>query len=91
MQLPAISKIAYGLGFAENEVAVVVVDKPDLAEVITSDNRVPEALSVALEARLRSAAERAAAGLAATADKRPPQPEALLGRIRRFFEIKTGG
>lgn len=76
---------------AETEVVVVVVDKPDLATVITNDTRIPEALSVALEARMRNAAERAAAGVAAPGDRRPPQQAALLGRIRRFFGIGAGG
>jgi len=75
---------------AETEVVVVVVDKPDLATVITTDTRIPEALSVALEARMRNAAERAAAGAAATDDRRPPQQAALLGRIRRFFGLRAG-
>jgi small-conductance mechanosensitive channel/CRP-like cAMP-binding protein len=74
---------------AETEVEVVVVDKPDLAAVITADNRVPEALSVALEARLRSAAERAAAGPVAPADRSPLQRIALLDRIRQFFGIRS--
>ncbi len=74
---------------AQSEVEVVLVDKPDLAAVITTDTRIPEALSVALEARMRRAADQVAAGLAAPADKRPPQQAALLGRIRRFFGIKT--
>jgi CRP-like cAMP-binding protein len=73
---------------AETEVEVVVVDKPDLAAVITADNRVPEALSVALEARMRSAAERAAAGPVAPADRSPLQRIALLDRIRQFFGIR---
>ncbi len=73
---------------AETEAEVAVVDKPDLAAVIEADARIPEALSLALEARTRNAAERRAAGTGPLSQKPDLQQAALVRRIRRFFGIQ---
>ncbi len=73
---------------AGTETEVVVVDKPDLAAVITADGSVLEALTLALEARMRSAAERVAASTGPLRDRALSQHAALVARIRRFFGVR---
>jgi CRP-like cAMP-binding protein len=73
---------------AESETEVIVVDKPDLAEVFKSDNALLESISLVLEQRVRRSAERVAAGSGPLMKKESPQQLALLQRIRGFFGIK---
>lgn len=76
---------------AEAETQVVVVDKEAMAAVLDSDNSVLEAMSTALEARLRnSAALYSAAETTALPTKAPPQRAVLLRHIRRFFGFEEG-
>jgi small-conductance mechanosensitive channel len=77
---------------AEAETEVIVVDKADFAQVLATDTSILEALSAALEARMRNAAERVAAGTGPLSmSRRPPQQIALINRIRSFFGIKPSG
>ena len=72
---------------AETETEVIVVEKSDLAEVISADMSLLDGLSLALEARVRNTADQLAA--ADSAAIRPPMPHAaLLTRIRGFFGIQ---
>jgi len=73
---------------AEMETEVIVVDKPDLAEVFKSDNALLESISLVLEQRVRRSAERVAAGSGPLVKKESPQQGALVQRIRGFFGIK---
>lgn len=71
---------------AETEAEVVVVEKADVAAVITAESRLPELLSVALAARQRQQAEHFSA--AGPAEPRAAHPTAaVLSRIRRFFSL----
>ncbi len=75
---------------AQTETEVIVVDKTDIAAVLTTDTGILEAISLALEARMRNRAEQVASGTGPLADKPPQQRAALLKRIRGFFGIKPG-
>jgi small-conductance mechanosensitive channel len=76
---------------AQIETEVIVVDKADIAPVLTSDTGLLEAISLALEARVRNRAEQVALGTGPLSpDRQPPPRAALLRRIRGFFGIKPG-
>jgi len=75
---------------AETETEVVEVDKPDLAAVIESDASILEALTLALETRMRAGAERIATSTGSLKERPLPQHAALVARIRRFFGVKSG-
>ena len=71
---------------AATETEVIIVEKADLAEVISADMTLLDGLSMALEARARNTADQLAASSAPT---RPLMPRtALLTRIRGFFGIQ---
>ena len=71
---------------AESDCEVVVVDKEAMAAVLESDTSLLEAMSAALEIRLRNSAARMPAVEATAQESKPvPQSAALLRRIRRFF------
>jgi small-conductance mechanosensitive channel len=72
---------------AESETEVVVVDKSDFAAVLASDSGIVEAVSMALEERMRNLAEQTGAGPGELAAPQPPQRAALIQRIRGFFGI----
>ncbi len=74
---------------ATTETEVVEVDKPDLAAIIAQDASVLEALTTALETRMREASDDRATATGPLKDKGVSQHAALLGRIRRFFGIKA--
>lgn len=75
---------------AETETEVIVVHKTSLAEIALKDPRILEALTMALEQRMKHSAERVAAETGPLAERRPGQPSsALLSRVRRFFGIKS--
>jgi len=65
---------------------VVVVDKDAMAAVLASDSSGLEAMSAALEIRLRNSAARMPPAAEAAAPVKPvPQSAALPRHIRRFF------
>lgn len=73
---------------AEAEVEVLLVDKAGLASVILSDTRIVEALSTALEARVRHTGARVAAATGSLAERKSePAQVDFVTRIRRFFGL----
>ncbi|HLF27537.1 MAG TPA: mechanosensitive ion channel family protein [Anaerolineae bacterium] len=74
---------------ARAETEVVVVDKVAFAEVIAADTPIVEALSLALESRMRKSAEQVASDAMPLPDRRPAQQAALLKRIRGFFGLDS--
>lgn len=72
------------------ETEAIEVDQPDLATVIKSDTRLLEALSQALEARMRNSIEKMILGTGPLAEKRTPIPRgAFLLKIQQFFGVKS--
>lgn len=72
---------------AEEDTEVLVVGRGDMASVITSDARILEQLSMALDARMQNTGERVAAATGPLGKKSDGQPSDLLARIRRFFGV----
>lgn len=76
---------------AIEETETIEVDKPDLAAVIASDTPLLEALSTALDERVRNSIEKMLLGTGPLAEKRAPIPRgAFLYRIQQFFGVKSG-
>lgn len=73
---------------AQTETEVVVVDKADFAAVLVADATIVEALSLALEDRLRHLNRLAAADTGAAMAAATTQSAALIKRIQGFFGIK---
>lgn len=72
---------------AQTETEVVVVHKADFAAVLESDATIVEALSLALEERMKTLSAQSA-GASEVAASPPPQRAALINRIRGFFGIR---
>jgi CRP-like cAMP-binding protein len=74
---------------AEGETEVVVVAKSDFATVLQADMSIVEALSTALEERMRNAQSATATDPALNPIPALSQRPALISRIRGFFGIKS--
>lgn len=76
---------------ALEETEAIEVDQPDLAVVIKSDARLLEALSNALEARIRNSLEKMLEGATGPlTEKRPFIPRgAFLLKIQQFFGVRS--
>ncbi len=75
---------------ALTETEAIEVDQPDLATVIQTDTRLLEALSNALETRIRNSIEKMSVGTGPLAEKRAPIPRgAFLLKIQQFFGVKS--
>jgi CRP-like cAMP-binding protein len=73
---------------AERDTEVVVVAKQDFAAVLNADSGIVDALSTALEERVRHQSAHAAADLERALTRQTPQRAALISRIRGFFGVK---
>lgn len=75
---------------AQTEAEVVVVHKSDFAAVLSADTGIVEALSMALEERMKSTARQVSVGSGMASASQAPHSAALINRIRGFFGIKQG-
>jgi small-conductance mechanosensitive channel len=74
---------------AETEAEVIEVHKTGLEAIALKDPRILEALTMALEQRMKHSAEHVAAATGPLSERRVGQPSsALLSRVRRFFGIR---
>ncbi len=72
---------------AQIDTQVVVVDKAALAPVLAANDKIVEALSLALATRTKQTAERVALAAESRTDQAQPQSTALRDRMRSFFGI----
>ena len=72
---------------AQIDTEVVVVDKAALAPLLAANEKIVEALSLALATRARQTAERVALAAESRTDQAQPQSTALRDRMRSFFGI----
>jgi len=75
---------------AQTETEVVVVHKADFAAVLSADTGIVEALSTALEERMKSTAQQVSVGSGMASVSQASHSAALINRIRGFFGIKQG-
>jgi CRP-like cAMP-binding protein len=73
---------------AQTETEVVVVHKADFAAVLSADTGIVEALSMALEERMKSTAQQLSVGSGMASVSPAPHSAALINRIRGFFGIR---